>query len=144
MKLSKNLLLIAALSLSSIAHAGSQFGVDIITEINPSLPDRKSTYVTITDRYSQNPDARFSFDILYDGVNVRWTDNNRDQGRCTIFHDVDRDNSTRPEDQLSKRLYNKTKLVLSNLQIGDTLIFRQLVSDTQPTCFITFKRSYGQ
>ncbi|MDK2597262.1 MULTISPECIES: hypothetical protein [Pseudoalteromonas] len=143
MKYIKLAIVAAAMSVGASAYADSSLGVNITEQPRPGVPQARWTYVNITDSYGQNQNAKFNYSISNYTINFDWTTNEGATGGCMIYYDVNKDSSGAWDDQVAKRRYDTTKLILSNLKPGDQLFVQSAFGKNSSPCEVTVKHSIG-
>ncbi|MFC0119382.1 hypothetical protein [Pseudoalteromonas xiamenensis] len=142
----KKSMLLLALSMTAASFgslAQSSLGTSITEQPRPGLPQARWTYVDITDSFSQNQVAKFSYNISNYSVNFNWTTNEGATGGCHIYYDVNKDASTNFDDQTAKRRYNNTRDILLNLKQGDRLFIQSAFSTNSAPCEVTLDHKIG-
>ncbi|KZN46133.1 hypothetical protein [Pseudoalteromonas luteoviolacea] len=143
MKFTKLMLVIAAFSAASTAYADSNLGVSVTEKPRPGVPQARWTYIDITDSYGQNRNAKFNYSISNYNINFDWVTNDGLTGGCRIYYDVNKDASTVWDDQVAKRRYDTTKLILSNLKPGDQLFVQSAFGQNSAPCEVTVSHKIG-
>ncbi|KID55678.1 hypothetical protein JF50_19510 [Pseudoalteromonas luteoviolacea] len=143
MKITKVALILAALSATSAVYADSGLGVNITEKPRPGVPQARWTYIDITDSYGQHNNAKFNYSISNYTINFDWVTNDGAVGGCSIYYDVNKDSSTAWNDQVAKRRYDTTKLILSNLKQGDQLFVQSAFGQNSAPCEVTVSHKIG-
>ncbi|AOT10452.1 hypothetical protein [Pseudoalteromonas luteoviolacea] len=143
MKFTKVALILATLSATSAVYADSGLGVSITEKPRPGVPQARWTYIDITDSYGQNGIAKFNYSISNYNINFDWITNNGLVGGCNIYYDVNKDSSNAWDDQVARRRYDTTKLILSNLKQGDRLFVQSAFGQNSAPCEVTVSHKIG-
>ncbi|MEJ6474169.1 hypothetical protein [Pseudoalteromonas piscicida] len=130
-----------ALSAISFGSSAADLGVSITEQPRPGVPQARWTYVDVTDGFSQDQAAKFSYKVSNYSVILKWVTNNGAQGGCNINYDVNRDNSTNFDDQTAKRRYHTTRDILLNLKKGDRLFIQSGFNSNTAPCEVTLEHN---
>ncbi|TQF67544.1 hypothetical protein [Pseudoalteromonas luteoviolacea] len=142
MNILKTSIVLAALTVTSAAQAAA-LGVSINEQPRPGVPQARWTTVTVGDTYTQNQNAKFNYSVSNYTVNLTWTTNTGATGGCNIYYDVNKDSSTKFEDQVAKRRYDTTKAILTNLKQGDELFIQSAFGRDGDPCEVTLRHKIG-